>query len=101
MRDGRLYYAVASGPEVWSVGIAADGSFASDPRREVEIKTDKPSVVSDIAFDSAGRMLVALRGALKGATDYRQFVEPEAGAVLRFTPKTGNAKAAWIATPDT
>ena len=27
VRGGRLYYAVAAGPQIWSVGIKADGSF--------------------------------------------------------------------------
>ncbi|HYD14833.1 MAG TPA: hypothetical protein VEA77_00390, partial [Hyphomicrobium sp.] len=101
VRDGRLYYAVASGPEIWSVGIAADGSFAGDARREVEIRAEKPSVISDIVFDADGRMTAALRGALKGAPDYRQFVEPEAGAVLRYSPKTGDAKSPWVTPPET
>jgi hypothetical protein len=98
VRDGRLYYAVAAGAEIWSVGIAADGSFASDARREVEVAVDKSWLASDIAFDADGHMIVALRGALKGAPDYRQFVAPESGAVLRFA-KTGDTKSPWASTP--
>src|SRR5262249_49841295 len=89
VRDGRLYYGVAAGPEIWSVGINPDGSFASDARRETEIKADKPSFASDILFDAEGRMIVAMRGSLVAATDYRQFVAPEAGSVLRFAPESG------------
>lgn len=100
VHDGRLYYAVAAGPEIWSVGISADGSFASDPRREVEINAEMPSVASDIAFDGDGRMIVALRGVVKGAPDNRQFVEPESGAVLRFAPNRGIAKAPWTTPAD-
>ncbi|MEJ0097529.1 MAG: hypothetical protein WDM84_05785 [Bauldia sp.] len=30
VHEGRLFYSVAQGPQIWSVGIAADGSFAGD-----------------------------------------------------------------------
>src|SRR5690606_12181058 len=42
VHEGRLYYAVAEGPEVWSVGIAADGSFAGDARPELHV-ADTPA----------------------------------------------------------
>ena len=32
VHGGRLYYAVADGPEIWSVGLNADGSFGTDAR---------------------------------------------------------------------
>jgi hypothetical protein len=33
---GRLYYAVAEGPQVWSVGIELDGTFRADARWELD-----------------------------------------------------------------
>jgi len=37
LHRGRLYYSVAAGPQIWSVGIAQDGSFAADPRWELDV----------------------------------------------------------------
>ena len=34
---GRLYYAVAAGPHIWSVGLNPDGSFGEDPTVEIAI----------------------------------------------------------------
>ncbi|MDH3582141.1 MAG: hypothetical protein OEM91_16145, partial [Hyphomicrobiales bacterium] len=54
---GRLYYAVADGPQIWSVGIAEDGSFAGDPRWELDVAAgSKRHPVSDIAF-AKGEMI--------------------------------------------
>lgn len=98
VHDGRLYYAVAAGPEVWSVAIESDGSLGSDARRETAVKADKPGIISDIVFDARKRMIVALRGAAKSPYDYRKLVEPGEGAVLRFLPGTGSET--WAATPE-
>ena len=35
VRDGRLYYAIADGPQVWSVGVGA-GGFGKDARLEID-----------------------------------------------------------------
>jgi hypothetical protein len=37
INDGRLYYSVSAGPQIWSVGIQSDGSFATDPRWELDV----------------------------------------------------------------
>ena len=52
----RLFYstrngAATEGPQIWSVGIQQDGSFASDPRWELDVPAQPgPYPVSDIAF---------------------------------------------------
>jgi hypothetical protein len=62
VQNGRLYYAVAEGPEIWSVGITVRG-FGADARRETQIQTPPPATVTKIVFDGQGRMIVVLRKA--------------------------------------
>jgi hypothetical protein len=99
VRDGRLFYAVAEGPEIWSVRLNADGGFASDARLETAVKTDKPSAVTSIVFDAQGRMLIGVRGETKSPFDFGKFVEPDSGRVLRFAPNASAAAGAekWSA----
>ncbi len=60
VHDGRLYYAVADGPEIWSVELKG-GAFGDDARREVAIKPGKPFPVTGIAFDGSGHIIGAAR----------------------------------------
>ena len=54
---GRLYYAVAEGPAIWSVSIDNEGDFGSDPRIEIELKgTPAATDITDIVLDDAGKM---------------------------------------------
>ena len=79
LRAGRLYYAVAEGPSIWSVSINLDGTFGADPRREIEVSgTPANHPISDIAFDNADYMYVAQRGGIKGSYDYSVFRRREA-----------------------
>jgi hypothetical protein len=60
VHDGRLYYSVADGPAIWSVGIARDGSFAGDPRFETKVGSLHRGVeIASITFD--GRLDVHRR----------------------------------------
>ena len=88
VHDGRLYYSVDEGPEIWSVALNPDGGFASDVRSEFQVKADKPLPVTDIAFDGAGNLIVAQRGTQASPYDYGAFVEPGAAQVLRYSPET-------------
>ncbi len=93
---GRLYYGVEEGPKIWSVGIAADGSFANDARVEIEL-VPGGFPVSDILFTSRGRMVLAQRGGILGSYDYTQYHTPMANQVLRYgKDSTGN----WVPEPD-
>jgi len=104
VHGGRLYYAVAEGPEVWSVGIDLDGSFLADPRWELDVgapAADNP--VTDIVFDSAGRMILAQRGAQRGSFDDSVFAEPKTAAVLRYAreiPDDPATPGSWKPVPD-
>jgi hypothetical protein len=102
---GRLYYAVADGPQVWSVGINLDGSFANDPRWELDV-AGLPSTneVTNIVFDNEGRMILAQRGPQVGSYDYTVFAEPKTSSVVRYTrevPDDPSTPSTWIETPDT
>ncbi len=89
--DGRLYYSVAAGPQIWSVGIAADGSFANDPRWELDVPAQAGSLpVSDLAFSQAGAMILAQRATIAGAYDYSAFTQAGDPRVLRAWLKGPN-----------
>ena len=91
VHEDRLYYAVVAGPQVWSVGIASDGSFAADPRWELDVPAQAgPLPVSDIAFSYQGAMILAQRGLIAGAYDYSAFTQPGEPQVLRFWLKDPN-----------
>ena len=88
VNQGRLYYAVAAGLRIWSVGLLRDGSIGSDVRLELTVPrgAQAGSEISEILFDNSGDMLVAERGAPTGAYDYEALAEPGESRVLRFRP---------------
>jgi hypothetical protein len=91
VHDGRLYYAVVAGPQIWSVGIERDGNFAADPRWELDVPAQAgPLPVSDIVFAQSGAMILAQRGLIAGAYDYSAFTQPGEPQVLRFWLKAPN-----------
>lgn len=82
----RLYYGLAEGPSVWSVGLKSDGGFADDARIELDIKDSPPGTnVTDILFDDAGRMILSQRGGAIGSYDYTAFATAQTAQVLRYT----------------
>src|SRR5204863_6131105 len=98
-------YAVADGPQVWSIGINLDGSLANDARWELDV-TGLASVnpVADMLFDGAGRMVLAQRGAPVGSYDYSVFAAPQQSQVVRYRrelPDDPSTPSAWVAVPDT
>jgi hypothetical protein len=86
VNNGRLYYAVSGGPEIWSVGLTPEGDFGSDARLETAVRSQVPAKVTKIVFDGQGRMIVALRGAAKNPFDFGGFTDADSGDVLRFAP---------------
>ena len=99
VHSGRLYYAVAEGLQVWSVAIAADGSFGTDARIEVSVPPGEGAAeISKIVFDDQG-MLLAERAAPTGAYDLKAPALPGVGRVLRYRAGQGGA-AGWQAAPD-
>ncbi len=83
---GRLYYAVAAGPAVWSVSLEPDGRFGIDPRIEIAFQVGPVPVaeISKILFDDAGDMLLAERGMPTGSSDFGALVRPDSGPVIRL-----------------
>ena len=91
VHEGRLYYSVAAGPQVWSVGIARDGGYADDPRWEFDVPAQAgPLPVTDIAFSEQGAMLLAQRALVAGFYDYSAFTQPGEPQVFRIWPKRPN-----------
>ena len=93
---GRLYYsarngAATDGPQIWSVGIQQDGSFASDARWELDVPANPgPYPVSDIVFSGRGAMILAQRAPIASSYDYSAFTKPGEPRVLRYWPKEPN-----------
>ncbi|MEZ5817150.1 MAG: hypothetical protein R3D44_08725 [Hyphomicrobiaceae bacterium] len=85
VENNRLYYAIADGPTIWSVGLAPDGSFAGDARVEIQVKgTPAGDQISTILFDGPKRMHLAQRGSQLGSYDYQTFMRPQESAALRY-----------------
>ena len=85
VENERLYYAVADGPAIWSVGLNPDGSFAGDARREIDIKgTPAGNQIGSILFDGPRVMYLAQRGAPMGSYDYQTFMRPQEAAAMRY-----------------
>jgi hypothetical protein len=104
IRDGRLYYTVAAGQQIWSVGIAG-GGFAGDARWEFDVSglpTDSP--VTDMLFDGEGRLVLSQRGVQRAAYDYGVYAEPARAAVARFrreSPDDPATAGSWVPAPET
>ena len=83
----RLYYAVADGPQIWSVGIGEDGRFSDDARIELDV-ANLPGTgpVTDMLFDNSGRLYLAQRGEQQASDEPASFAEPGASAVVRYQP---------------
>ncbi|MGH6833453.1 MAG: hypothetical protein ACRECM_10625, partial [Methyloceanibacter sp.] len=85
VQDGRLFYSTQEGPQIWSVGLNPDGSFADDAELEIDVTgTPNGNVITDIVFDGAGTLYLAQRGEIVGSYDYSVFAKPEESAVLRY-----------------
>ena len=102
---GRLYYAVADKPEIWSIGIRLEGNFANDARWEFDVPGVPPgALVTDLAFDNQGRLLLALRGAPRGSYDYSVFAEKTKQTdVKRFRREVPDDPATpgyWVPAPE-
>lgn len=94
--QNRLYYSVY-GPQVWSVGINADGSIANDARFELQYEPLKAdSEIASIAFDDRGWMYTAERGATTGDYDFINLANGGDNRVKRFEPvEDSSSKYLW------
>ncbi len=103
VHDGRLYFAVAEGPEIWSVGLEADGAFKTDARFEVAVEGTPSFPVTGIAFEASGRMVLAQRGDVQNPADYASFQAEGPARVLRFVaapPEAPAAEGLWQPAPE-
>lgn len=99
----RLYYAVADGLQIWSVGLNADGSFGSDAAIELAVPPSSgPTEISTITFDEQGRMFLAERAAPAGDFDLEALAVPAIGRVLRYAQVGGTSDGhrIWREAPD-
>jgi hypothetical protein len=95
---GRLYYAVWAGPQIWSVGLKADGTFADDPRKEIDVAAlPEPFPISGMTFDGDGQLYLAQRGGIRSSYDYTVFAEAGKANVLRYKLADSGA---WMPVPD-
>ena len=102
VHEGRLFYAVADGLQIWSVGLRPDGAFGDDAVIElVAPPAAGPTEISKIAFDAQGRMLLAERPAPTGAFDLEALSQAAIGRVLRYAI-VGKAagRRVWQEQPD-
>jgi len=91
VQEGRLYYSVMSGPQIWSVGLSRDGDFVDNPRWELDVPAQAgPLPISDIAFTHQGAMILAQRALIGGAYDYGAFTRPGEPQVFRVWLKGPN-----------
>ncbi|MEO9874350.1 MAG: hypothetical protein ABJM26_06330 [Anderseniella sp.] len=99
--QGRLYYAVADGPQIWSVGLGEDGSFSSDARLELVV-ADLPGTgpVTDMLFDKSGRLYLAQRGEQRASDEPSSFAEPGTSAIVRYSPTGNNDAPVWTKDED-
>lgn len=99
VESGRLYYAVAEGPSLWSVAILADGNLSDDVRLEIDVKgTPDNNPVTGIAFDGPQRVYLTQRGETVGSYDYAALARPRTSVVYRYT--RDEASQGWKDTPD-
>ena len=86
IRDGRLYYAVVGGLQIWSIALDDKGGFTSDVRWEFDATALKgKGPITNMLFDQAGRLSVAQRGEQRAAYNFGSFVAPGRSSVARFT----------------
>ena len=104
LHEGRLFYSVAEGPQVWSVGILKDGGFADDPRWELDVPAQPgPYQISDILFSQRGAMILAQRAPIAASYDYIAFAAKAEPRVLRYwleNPRKPENRSRWIAEPE-
>ena len=90
VRVDRLYYAVAEGPQIWSVGLRVDGTFAGDAQLELEVPGPSTEIeITQIRFDSPGNMYIALMKGLTVQHEHRPNAQRSAATILRFKREPG------------
>jgi hypothetical protein len=86
---GRLYYSVVEGPQIWSVGVNANGTFADDARLEINITAPGREPITDILFGKDGTMYLSQRGQVTPSYNFAVMAKPRTAVVLAYR-KAGN-----------
>ncbi len=101
--DGRLFYSVVGGSQIWSVGFDKDtGKFLSEVQWEIDVpKKPKNLAVTDIVFTHKGAMILAQRGEIQSTYDYGNFADTGKSRTYRYwleSPKDDpDTPSRWIA----
>jgi hypothetical protein len=101
--QGRLYYAVLAGRQIWSVGLKPDRSFGDDATIEIVVPpAEGPTEIAKITFDEQGRMFLGERPAPTGADDLELLTPSGVGRVLRYAliDAGPGGPRAWQSLPD-
>ena len=100
----RLFYAVAEGPQVWSVGLNPDGGFAGNASWELSAPPlPRPTEIASILFDAEKQIYLAERGAPTGAYDFKALAVAGGARVLRYRlrePSDPPGPGRWAPVPD-
>lgn len=103
--NGRLYYAVAGGSQIWSVGFEEKtGLFLSEARWEIDVP-EKPKAlpITDMLFTHKGALVLAQRGEVQSTYDYSGFAAHGKARVYRYwleSPDNPDTKSIWIEEPE-
>ncbi len=86
IQDDRLFYSVAEGPQVWSIGLDSAGGFADDARLEIDLSgAGSASMITAIAFDGPKNLYISQRGDVRGSYAYANFSESNSASVIHFS----------------
>jgi hypothetical protein len=100
----RLFYALADGPQVWSVALGPDGGFGASASWELSLPpSPRPVEVTSIVFDDDGQIYLAERGTSTGAYDFKVLASPGEARVLRYRlrePGDPPGPGRWAQVPD-
>lgn len=103
--DGRLFYSVVGGSQIWSVGFdKKTGKFLNDAQWELDVpKKPKNLPVTDMVFSHKGAMILAQRGEMSSAYDYANFADTGKARTYRYwleNPDDPKTPSRWIAEPE-
>jgi hypothetical protein len=104
--EGRLFYSVVGGSQIWSVGFDKDtGKFLSEAQWEIDVpKKPKNLAVTDIVFTHKGAMILAQRGEIQSTYDYANFADTGKSRTYRYwleSPQDDpDTPSRWIAEPE-
>lgn len=106
VRGGRLYYAVAEGPSIYSVGLnKKTGAFLGDARWELTVEgAHSKNEISDMVFGGDGALIIAQRGARTGAFGHEKLTQARRAEVLRYVweePEDPKTPSMWVREPET